>query len=66
MSDYKRYLTQLLALTHRNHPDYQNIRVTVARTEEVGTITEREREKANVHVFVKYMYLRVHVTCLLF
>ena len=35
VSDYKRYLTQLLSLTHRNHPDYQNIKVTVGRTEEV-------------------------------
>lgn len=38
VSDYHRYLAQLLSLTSRDHPDYQHIRVTVARTDEVMTI----------------------------
>ena len=35
VSDYHRYLNQLLALTSRDHIDYQNIRHSVARAEEV-------------------------------
>jgi hypothetical protein len=35
VSDYQRYLTQLLSLTPLDHPDYQNISVTVTRTDEI-------------------------------
>ena len=56
VSDYKRYLTQLLSLTHRNHPDYQNIKVTVGRTEEV----------LQYLIMFTCIHVHVHMSLLLF
>lgn len=36
LTDYHRYLSQLLSLTSRDHRDYQDIRLTVARTEQIN------------------------------